>query len=120
MPIMQQLGTAIQYMRASANTESKRQGDLQNAMLLPVSCLLLVFAICMSCTPQLRMVAFMVPLFCFMYYIARRIGVVRTLTPRQAYLTWHVLIATLLLGGTLALFMVYAGTTLMLYATHGQ
>ena len=120
LPLFQQLSTSVGYMRESANTEFKRAGDVQNALLLPISCLLLVVAICMSCPAPLRMVSFMVPLFCFSYYIANRIGIVRTFNARQAYLTWHVLIATFLLGGTFALFLVYAGTTMMMYATKGQ
>jgi hypothetical protein len=120
LPLMKQMAESIGYMRECANTEFKRAGDSRNALLLPVSCALLVVAICMSCPPQLRMLSFMVPLFCFSYYIANRIGIVRTFSPRQAYLTWHILIATFLIGGTFTLFLVYAGTTLMLYAERGM
>lgn len=120
MPIMQQLGTAVAYMRESANSEFKRAGDTRNAILLPISCFLLVVAILLSCPPQLRALSFLVPLVCFGYYIANRIGIVRTFSPRQAYLTWHVLIATFLMGGTFTLFLVYAGTCLIMYASGGQ
>lgn len=120
LPPLQQLSAAVAYMREAANSEFKRAGDTRNAMLLPVSCVLLVTSICLSCPPALRALAFVVPLFCFMYYIANRIGIVRTFNPRQAYLTWHVLIATFLMGGTFALFLVYAGACLMMYAAHGS
>jgi hypothetical protein len=120
LPLMKQLAVSVGYMRECANSEFKRAGDARNAMFLPVSCALLVVAICMSCPPQLRALSFMVPLFCFAYYIANRIGIVRTFSPRQAYLTWHILIATFLIGGTFTLFLVYAGTCLMLYADHGM
>jgi hypothetical protein len=120
LPPLQQFTTAVSYMRDSANNEFKRAGDARNAMLLPISCLLLVTSICISCPPQLRVAAFIVPLFCFAYYIAMRIGIVRTFNTRQAYLTWHVLIATFLMGGTFALFLVYVGACLMMYANHGS
>jgi RsiW-degrading membrane proteinase PrsW (M82 family) len=120
LPPLQQLATAVNYMREAANNEFKRAGDTRNAMLLPISCLLLVASICVSCPPQLRAVTFVVPLFCFTYYIANRIGIVRTFNPRQAYLTWHVLIATFLMGGTFALFLVYVGACLMMYASRGS
>lgn len=119
-PVLTQVGEAIAYMRDSANTESKRAGDTSNAILLPISCVLLVAAILLQCSPHLKMIAFAVPLFTFSYYIANRIGIVKTFTQRQAYLTWHILIATLLLGGTATLFFVYTGAFIVMTATRGQ
>lgn len=117
-PVFAQLAGAIAFMSSSANNESRRSGDLSNAILLPISCALLMAAICLANTPQLKALSFTVPLFTFSYYIATRIGIVRTFSSRQAYLTWHILIATFLLGGTASLFLVYVGTTLMMLAVN--
>jgi hypothetical protein len=115
-PLLSQLISSIAFMSSSAHTESRRSDDWTNAILLPVSCALLVAAICLANTPQLKAISFAVPLVTFSYYIATRIGIVRTFTARQAYLTWHILIATFLLGGTTCLFLVYVGTSLMMLA----
>jgi RsiW-degrading membrane proteinase PrsW (M82 family) len=117
-PPIQQLLGAIAFMSTSANNESKRSGDTANAILLPISCALLVAAICLANTPQLKALGFALPLITFSYYISIRIGIVKTFTSRQAYLTWHILIATFLLGGTTSLFLVYVGTTIMLMVTN--
>jgi len=75
-----------------------------------------MLAICLANTPELKVISFTLPLITFGYYIATRIGIVNTFTPRQAYLNWHILIATFLLGGTASLFLVYVGTCIVLLA----
>lgn len=113
-PLIIQVMSAIAYMSRSAQTESQRTRDTANAILLPISCVLLMLAICLTNTPELKVLTFALPLITFAYYIATRIGIANTFTPRQAYLNWHILIATFLLGGTTSLFLVYLGTCIVL------
>ncbi len=113
-PLINQVTSAVVYMSRSAQTESQRTRDTANAILLPISCVLLMLAICLTNTPELKVITFALPLITFSYYIATRIGITNTFTPRQAYLSWHILIATFLLGGTMSLFLVYLGTCIVL------
>lgn len=113
-PIMQQVGESFAYMRSSAQSEFKRGSDKANAIVLPVACVLLIAAISINASPQLKAMSFLAPMAAFIYYLSVRIGIVRTMNSRQAYLTFHMLIATFLLGGTVALFLLVMFTVLLL------
>ncbi|HEY9790358.1 MAG TPA: hypothetical protein V6D22_08165 [Candidatus Obscuribacterales bacterium] len=94
----------------SMQTEAYRKGnskDFVSELMLPISCVLLIAAIVFSGEPMVKAVAFVLPLLAFAYYLYRRIGVLATFEPRQAFLAWRLLIATFLFGGTFALFTVY-------------
>lgn len=108
-PAMQAFASAIEYLRSAAYIEFKRESDAKNALLLPLSCILLITAILLPAPPALKALSFCAPLGAFFYYIATRIGIVKTFSQRQAYLTWHILIATFLLGGTLTLMLLFLG-----------
>jgi hypothetical protein len=109
-PTLQQAAEAFQYMRESTRIEVKRGTDKANAAVLPVACILLIVAISITATPALKALSFLAPMAAFSYYVAARVGIVRTMNSRQAYLTFHMLIATLLLGGTMALFFLFVLT----------
>jgi hypothetical protein len=108
-PPMQAMGSALEFLRSSAYIEFKRESDAQVAMLLPLSCILLIAAMLLPAPPPIKALSFGAPLAAFVYYIATRIGIVKTFTQRQAYLTWHILIATFLLGGTLTMMLLFLG-----------
>jgi hypothetical protein len=108
-PPLQAMGSALQYLRSSAHIEFKRESDAQVAMLLPISCVMLIAAILLPAPPAIKALAFCAPLAAFFYYIATRIGIVKTFSQRQAYLTWHILIATFLLGGTITMMLLFLG-----------
>jgi hypothetical protein len=113
-PIMQQVCESFDYMRLCTKTEFKRGSDKLNAAVLPFACVLLILAICTVSTPQLKALSFLAPMAAFIYYLSARIGIVRTMNTRQAYLTFHMLLATFLLGGTVALFLLVMFTLMML------
>ena len=108
-PLLPTIISSIQYMRASAEEEGKnlRGSDLGSVVLLPVSCLLLVVASWAFSSAEIRAVLFVLPLMAFFYYIGIRLGIVRSFSTRQAYVTWHILVATFLLGCTFTLFLAF-------------
>jgi hypothetical protein len=113
-PSFASAAAAIRHMRACSAQETRRGGkDFTSELLLPISSLMLIVAIWMPGPAQIRAVAFLLPLCSFFYYLTLRIGVVATFNSRQAYLTWHMLIATFLFGGTSALFGFYVVAYLM-------
>jgi hypothetical protein len=94
----------------STEGQAYRKGnskDFLSELMLPISCVLLIAAIVFSGEPMVKSIAFVLPLLAFAYYLYRRIGVLATFETRQAFLTWRLLIATFLFGGTFALFTVY-------------
>ena len=98
---------ALKHMRQSAKDAIRRTEDFTSELMLPISCILLIIAIWIPGIPQVKAVIFLAPLFAFLYYLRLRIGIACTFNKRQAYLTWHILIATFLLGGTASLVGVY-------------
>lgn len=115
-PLATQISESIAYMVESSNTEMKRGSDKTTAAVLPVACVLLIIAV--LTLPQgsfeLKAAAFCMPMVAFGYYIGSRIGIVRTMNTRQSYLTFHMLIATFLLGGTITLFILIVATMVMM------
>jgi hypothetical protein len=120
-PIVSALCSSISYLRESAAVEgTKRQIDLVASAMLPVSSLLLVMAICLIATPQIKMLSFLIPVLALGYFVATRIAIVKTMNQRQAYLTWHILLATFMLGAAFSLFMCYVCTCLVMWATRSS
>jgi hypothetical protein len=102
-PLYVQVMEALLFMQQAAKEESKRNVDKATAVLLPLSCFVLIgLAYFMKAAPQIRHVVFLAPLAMFGYFLAVRIGIVKSMTPRQAYLTCHMLIACFLLGVTVS------------------
>src|SRR5438309_1200482 len=85
---------AVRHMRQSAVKEFRRDGDFSSELLLPISSLLLIIAIWIPGQPEIKATAFLLPLGAFLYYLCLRVGIANTFSGRQAYLTWHILIAT--------------------------
>ncbi len=102
------VSSSIGYLRNSAQIEgSKLRGsDTPSVILLPASCLVLVLIAWSGASPSVLSGLFVLPLAAFFYYIGSRLGIVKSLTTRQAYLMWHILMATFLLGVTFAVFLV--------------
>jgi hypothetical protein len=107
-PTLKMASLAVQNMVSAGSSESNRAGmkDLASEILLPVSCVLLIVAICIS-QPIIKGCTFLLPIAALSYYLYRRIGVVSTFNSRQAYLMRCLLLATFALGGTFALFFVF-------------
>jgi hypothetical protein len=114
-PFFANIAGSINYMRQAANKEGAhlRNSDLPSVVLLPFSCLLLVAVSWFFTGPEVRAALFLLPLLAFCYYIGMRIGIVKGLTTRQAYLVWHILMATFLLGCTFTLFVAFLKDAVM-------
>jgi RsiW-degrading membrane proteinase PrsW (M82 family) len=97
----------IKHLDYSAKIEYKniRAKDKLSLWLLPLASFL---AVCSTFVGDvtIRTIVFSMTTLVCMYYIAQRIGTVRTFTTRQAYLTWQMLIGTFLFGFTLALLVI--------------
>jgi hypothetical protein len=119
-PTLKMATLAFQNMLASSQVEDRRSGrkDLISEIMLPLSSILLICAICFSGDPMLKALTFLAPLAATAYYLYRRFGVIATFDSRQAYITWRLLTATFLFGGTFALFCVYGMGYLLVATKH--
>lgn len=108
-PTLRMATLAVQNMISSASNETNRSSirDLASEMLLPISSVLLIAAICVNAQPLIKAACFILPLAALAYYLYRRIGVISTFSSRQAYMTRCLLLATFMMGGTFALFFIY-------------
>lgn len=105
-PLPKQILDSLLFMQESSKVEFKRTSDKMTMIALPLSCFVIIgLSYGLKAAPQLRNVVFLAPLLMFAYFVAVRIGIVRTMTPRQAYLVCHMLIATFLMGVTLAIML---------------
>ena len=91
---------SAQHIKESVNSEGSkfRGSDYISIIAVPVVAVVLM---AVSSSPMgLTIRPFMVMAICLalLYFIGKRIGVVRALTPRQANLVWTILVATFILG----------------------
>lgn len=109
LPFGPNVASSLGYLRTSAEIEGARLrgSDFLSVVLLPASCALLVAVSWYFTSVEVRTALFLLPLMAFGYYIGVRVGIVRGLTTRQAFLVWHILMATFLLGCTFTLFMAF-------------
>ena len=108
----------IKHLDYSAKVEYRniRAKDKLSLWLLPLASLLAVISTFIG-DITIRTIMFCMTTLVCMYYIAQRIGTVRTFTTRQAYLTWQMLIGTFLFGFTLALLVIDLKDVLLLMST---
>lgn len=104
---IEQAMLGIKHLDYSAKVEYKniRAKDKLSLWLLPLASFLAVVSTFIG-DVTIRTIMFSMTTLVCMYYIAQRIGTVRTFTTRQAYLTWQMLIGTFLFGFTLALLVI--------------
>ena len=89
---------AIKHVKKSVDSQgsSLRASDKISAWLVPVTSVGLMAAV--LCAGWARMAISILCLASLLYYILGRIGIMRTLSERQATLVWHILLGTFLLG----------------------
>ncbi|MFN8658643.1 MAG: hypothetical protein U0105_20075 [Candidatus Obscuribacterales bacterium] len=115
---LEQAILGIKHLDYSAKTEYKniRAKDKLSLWLLPLASFMAVAATFIGDITIRTIVLSLTTLVC-MYYIAQRIGTVRTFTTRQAYLTWQMLIGAFLFGFTLALLTINMSDVVILMST---
>lgn len=99
------LAATASHIGSSIRSEGKRlrNSDYFSIAALPIFAILLaVFAgnWMLTAARPFAVLAFFVAL---LYFIGARIGIVRSLTPRQAHLIFNIILATFMLGCTFAL-----------------
>jgi len=89
---------AIKHVKKSVDSQgsSVRASDKLSSWLVPVTSVGLMAAV--LCAGWARMAISILCLASLLYYILGRIGIMRTLSERQATLVWHILLGTFLLG----------------------
>jgi len=89
---------AAKHIKKSVDSQGGklRASDKFSAWLVPCTSVGLMAAV--LCAGWARMAISIICLASLLYYILGRIGIVRTLSERQATLIWHILLGTFLLG----------------------
>jgi hypothetical protein len=89
---------AIKHVKKSVDSQGAnvRASDKLSAWLVPATSVALMAAV--LCAGWARMAISILCLASLLYYILGRIGIMRTLSERQATLVWHILLGTFLLG----------------------
>jgi len=89
---------AAKHIKKSVDSEGGRlrASDKLSAWLVPCTSAGLMAAV--LCAGWARMAISIICLASLLYFILGRIGIVRTMSERQATLVWHILLGTFLLG----------------------
>jgi uncharacterized membrane protein len=99
------IAETMEHVRSAIASEGKRlrTSDVLSIVLLPIFALLLaIFAANIMLTPYRPLFAVLF-FFALLYFIGGRIGVLRALTPRQTHLLFNIILASFMLGCTMAL-----------------
>lgn len=101
------LSSAFKHIRAASNAESSRLrgSDYVSVISFPLAAVLLASSAFMPHGILLRPWFVLFLLIALLYFIASRIGVVKSFTPRQAHLVWMIVVATFITGSVFALFL---------------
>lgn len=101
------LWEAIAHIRSSISSEGTRLrgSDYVSVFTFPAAAILLVFCqfIPNGLTYRPWVVLFL--LLALLYFVASRIGVVKSFTSRQAHLVWMIIVATFISGAVFSLFV---------------
>lgn len=94
----QNVSEAFKHVKKSVDSQGSnvRASDKLSAWLVPTTSVALMAAV--LCVGWVRMAISIICLAALLYYILGRIGIMRTLSERQATLVWHLLLGTFLLG----------------------
>lgn len=97
------LGTSFKHIRESVRSEGNRirKTDPITIFLVPVACIVLAYASFAS--GWLRLLIATLTFFSMLFYVAARIGIVRSMNHRQTNLVWHIMMAMFMAGIVFAL-----------------
>lgn len=101
------LASAANHIRQASNSESSRLrgSDYVSVICFPLAAILLASSQFMPNGLMMRPWFVLFLLVSLFYFVASRIGVVKSFTPRQAHLVWMIVVATFITGAVFALFV---------------
>ncbi len=102
--------SAIKYVNEASATESVKQrvSDYVTIGLVVVCILSLVAAVALPVEPGLKLLPLIFTIGAVVFYIINRLGIIVSLSSRQALIIWQILIAAFWLGVTSAMFVMMA------------
>jgi hypothetical protein len=97
--------SAMKHINEASVTEAVKQriSDYITIGLVVVCILSLVAAVALPVPPGLRLLPLFFTIGAVVFYIINRLGIIVSLTPRQALIVWQILIAAFWLGVTSAM-----------------
>ncbi len=98
-------GAALKHIYAAsvADTVRQRFSDYVSILLVVVCILSLVAAVALPAPPGLRLLPLLFTVGAVIFYIINRLGIILSLTSRQALIVWQILSASFWLGVTSAM-----------------
>jgi len=102
--------SAIKYVNEASATESVKQriSDYVTIGLVVVCILSLVAAVALPVAPALKLLPLIFTIGAVIFYIINRLGIIVSLSSRQALIVWQIVIASFWLGVTSAMFVMMA------------
>jgi hypothetical protein len=102
--------SAIKYVNEASATESVKQriSDYVTIGLVVVCILSLVAAVALPVAPGLKLLPLIFTIGAVVFYIINRLGIIVSLSSRQALIVWQIVIASFWLGVTSAMFVMMA------------
>ncbi len=101
---------AMNHIRQASVAENVKQrfSDYLSIALVVICILSLVFAVSMPVPPAYKLLPLLLTVGAVVFYIVNRLGIMISLTPRQALIVWQVLVAGFWLGVTSAMLVMLA------------
>ena len=101
------LSSAASHIKQATHTESSRLrgSDYISVISFPTAAILLASSQFIPNGSTFRPWFVLFLLMALLYFIATRIGVVKSFTPRQAHLVWMMIVATFIAGSVFSLFV---------------
>jgi hypothetical protein len=102
--------SAIKYVNEASATESVKQriSDYVTIGLVVICILSLVAAVALPVAPGLKLLPLIFTIGAVVFYIINRLGIIVSLSSRQALIVWQIVIASFWLGVTSAMFVMMA------------
>ncbi len=93
---------AIKHINDASVTESVRQriSDYVTIGLVVICIMSLVAAVALPCSPGLKLLPLLLTILAVVLYMINRLGIVVSLSARQALIVWQIVIASFWLGVT--------------------
>jgi len=101
---------AMHHIRKASAAENVEQrfSDYLSIALVLICIVSLVFAVSMPAPPTYKLLPLFLTVGAVVFYIVNRLGIIISLTSRQALIVWQILIAGFWLGVTSAMLVMFA------------
>lgn len=102
--------SALKHVNNASTTESVKQrvSDYVTIGLVVICILSLVAAVALPVAPALKLLPLIFTIGAVVFYIINRLGIIVSLSARQALIIWQIVIAAFWLGVTSAMFVMMA------------